>query len=172
MGFQSAFNQLLATAGGAMVGAKHIEQQKAPNKLAMGEEYGKQFNMAKELAGEIGPHMNQLNAVLRGGEELNKKALSGGMTRKAYEKAFQKQQELGNMLMDQNQQLVARQQILQNRIAATQKDIVKAGFGKAPIAKSSVELKDMRNDPSAMLKELGENDAKWKALGRPRKEKE
>lgn len=170
MGFQSSFNQLLGTAAVASMGAQHLSQQATANKLAAGEEYQKQYNMSKDLSSETTGHMNQLNAVLRGGEELNKKAMAGQMTRKAYEKALQAQQEQANMLYDQNQDLVARRDILRNRILATNKDIIKAGFGKSPMPMPKEPLKNMKDDDSAKLRMLGENDAKWKTVGRPRKE--
>ena len=176
MGFQSSFNQMLATASVMTGGAKHLKQQATANKqqetanrIAAGNEYQTQYNMAKDLASETTGHMNQLNAVLRGGEALNQKAKAGQMTRKAYEKAFQAQLEQGSMIYDQNQDLIARRNILQNRIDATREDIIKAGFGGSPMPKSKLELMDMRKDPKAHLTKLDESDAKWKTVGRPKK---
>lgn len=169
MGFQSSFNQLLATTAGGIAASKHIAQQNVSNKIALGEEYKKQFDESQKYANDVTAHMNQLNATLQGGQYLNEQAKQGKMSRAAYEKAFQRQYEDMQGLYDQNQELVARRDYLRNRMEATANDIDKAGFGKSPIAMPKQPLKDMRKDESAMLRKLDENEADWKKVGRPRK---
>lgn len=173
MGFQSSFNQLLATASAGALGLKHIQGQKIANetalrneKIAAGEEYQREFNTGMDLTKEIVSHNKQLNSINKGIDVLNEKAKQGKMSRKAYEKAFQAQLEQGGMIFDQNQELIARKKILEERILANQDTIVKHGYGKSPIP-IIPEVKDMRkNDPI----HLNEEDANWKKPGRPKKE--
>lgn len=173
MGFQSSFNQLLATASAGALGAKHIKGQKIANenalrneKMAAGAEYQREFNDSADLAKEIISHNKQLNSINNGIDALNEKAKQGKMSRKAYEKAFQAQLEQGGMIFDQNQELIARKKILEERILANQDTIIKHGYGKSPIAVIP-EIQDMRkNDPI----HLNDGDVEWKKPRMPKKE--
>ena len=88
------------------------------------------------------------------------------MSRKAYEKAFQEQLEQGSMLYEQNQDLIARKKILEERILANRDNIIKQGYGKSPMAVIP-SIIDMRKFG---LFHLGKNDADWRKPGRPKKE--
>lgn len=173
MGFQSSFNQLLATASAGALSGKHIQGQKIANevslkneKVAAGEEYQKEFNTAMDLNKEITSHNKQLDSINKGIEVLNEKAKQGKMSRKAYEKAFQAQLEQGGMIFDQNQELIARKKILEERILANKDTIIKNGYGKSPMPRIP-EINDMRkNNPI----HLNEEDAEWKKQLRPKKE--
>ena len=173
MGFQSSFNQLIATASAGALGARHIKEQKKATEIAernekvfAGEEYQKEFDSSMKLSEEIISHNAQLDSIFKGADVLNEKAEQGKMSRKAYEKAFQEQLEKGRMLYDQNQDLIARKKILEERILANKDNIIKQGYGKSPIA-SIPSIIDMRKSG---LTYLDENDAKWRNPGRPKKE--
>ena len=145
MGFQSSFNQLLATASAGALGAKHIQGQKISEKIASGEEYQREFNSSADLSKEIISHNKQLNSINKGIDVLNEQAKQGKMSRKAYEKAFQAQLEQGGMIFDQNQELIARKKILEERILANKDTIIKNGYGKSPITVIP-EIQDMRKN--------------------------
>ena len=173
MGFQSSFNQLLATASTGALGARHIKEQNKATEIAArnekifaGEEYQKEYDSSKKLSQEIISHNKQVDSINKGTAALNEKAIQGKMSRKAYEKAFQEQLEKGSMLYDQNQDLIARKKILEERILANKDNIIKQGYGNSPITLIP-SIMDMRN--SGLL-HLGKNDANWKKPGRPKKE--
>ena len=173
MGFQSSFNQLLATASAGALGVRHIKEQNKATEIATrnekifaGEEYQKEYDSSKKLSEEIISHNAQLDSIYKGVDALNEKAKQGKMSRKAYEKAFQEQFDKGGMLYDQNQDLIARKKILQERILANKDNIIKQGYGESPITLIPSIL-DMRKSG---LPHLGENDANWRNPGRPKKE--
>lgn len=173
MGFQSSFNQLIATASAGALGAKHIQEQKKANETALrnetivaGEEYQKEYDSSRNLSREITSHNKQLDPILKGIDALNEKAKQGKMSRKAYEKAFEAQLEQGSMIYDQNQELIARKKILEERILANMDTVIKNGYGESPMPKIP-NIYDMRkNDPIY----LNEEDANWRKPGRPKKE--
>lgn len=173
MGFQSSFNQLLATASAGALGARHIKEQNKANETALrnetifaGEEYQKEYDSSLDLSKKISSHNKQLEPILKGIYVLNEQAKQGKMSRKAYEKAFEAQMEQGSMIYDQNQDLIARKKILEERILANNKNLIKKGYGDSPIPLMP-DIKDMRK---MNLPYLGEKDAEWKKPGRPKKE--
>lgn len=173
MGFQSSFNQLLGTVSGVALGYKHIKGQKEANetalrneKIAAGEEYQREYNSGMELANDIRSHNKQLDSINKGIDALNEQAKQGKMSRKAYEKAFQAQMEQGGMLFDQNQELIARKKILEERMNANAETMIKHGYGKSPVP----IIPDIEDMAKAKPSHLNEDEAKWRNPGRPKKE--
>ena len=171
MGFQSSFNQLLDTASTGALGARHIKEQNKATEIAArnekifaGEEYQKEYDSSKKLSEEIISHNKQLDSINKGVAALNEKATQGKMSKKAYEKAFQEQLDKGNMLYDQNQDLIARKKILEERILANKDNIIKQGYGNAPITLIP-SIQDMRKSGLLHIE-----DANWRKPGRPKKE--
>lgn len=89
MGFQSSFNQLLATASAGALGYKHISEAKQSNKLNA-------LNQAESLNSQIKEHNEQFNgtwnatmAAQRGGTTLINSFKSGKMSEEAFVKALE-----------------------------------------------------------------------------------
>lgn len=126
MGFQSSFNQLLATASAAALGAKHVQGQKASNKMSA-------LNMAESLQPQIKEHnenfvgeYKNLMAAQNGGYEIKKNFVSGKMSEEAFAKALEAQNNEITGRIKQLTDLSARADILKQK-----RDVVSELLGKS-----------------------------------------